>query len=225
MGAMVERWTQERRRQHTRDLLLDAAEEVFAARGFDGASLDEIADSAGYTRGAIYKHFPNKEELFLAVNKRYNERFLTGFLDLIDPSVPPEDIDLAMIAKRWHELQSRGTRNFALGAEFNLYMLRNPAVRERVAEQRRAIARMIATFMDEQAARLGVTTRIPALTLARIALAAGDGLELASYLDDTEDDLYEPFLELLLSSWDTAPAPKRSRSKQAKRRAPLRQMP
>src|SRR4051794_40450872 len=116
MTAMIERWTQERRRQHTRDLLLDAAEEVFAAKGFDGASLDEIADTAGFTRGAIYKHFANKEELFLDVNKRFNERFLTGFLDVIDPSVPPEDIDLAMIAKRWHELQNRGARNFGLSA-------------------------------------------------------------------------------------------------------------
>lgn len=66
---------------------------------------------------------------------------------------------------------------------------------------------MIARFMDEQAARLGVTLRIPSLTLARIVLATGDGLELASYLDDTEDDLYEPFLELLLSAWDTPPVP------------------
>ena len=53
--TVTERWTQERRRQHTRELLLDAAEEVFARRGFEGASLEEIAEAAGYTRGAIYK--------------------------------------------------------------------------------------------------------------------------------------------------------------------------
>src|SRR6266513_2472536 len=102
---MVERWTQERLRQHTRDLLLDAAEGIFSTRGFEGASLDEIAETAGYTRGAIYKHFANKEELFLAVNKRFNERFLTGFLDLIDPATPIAELDLATIARRWHELQ------------------------------------------------------------------------------------------------------------------------
>ncbi len=202
---MVERWTQERRRQHTRGLLVDAAEHVFAARGFEGASLDEIADTAGYTRGAIYKHFASKEELFLAVNKRFNERFLTGFLDLIDPATPPQDLDLALIAKRWHDMQTRDPRAYALGTEFSLYVLRNPDVRDRVADQRRAIAEMIAHFMDEQAARLGVTFRIPTLTLARIVLATGDGLELASHLDDTEDDLYEPSLELLLSAWDTPP--------------------
>jgi AcrR family transcriptional regulator len=214
---MVERWTQERRRQHTRDLLLDAAEQVFASRGFEGSSLDEIADTAGYTRGAIYKHFAGKEELFLAVNRRFNEKFLTGFLDLIDPAVPPEDLDLALIAKRWHDLQTGDPHAYALGTEFSLYVLRNPEVRERVAEQRRAIAQMIAGFIDEQVARLGVSLRIPALTLARIVLATGDGLELASYLDESEDDLYEPFLELLLSAWETPPTPRPSRRTPAKK--------
>jgi AcrR family transcriptional regulator len=203
---VVERWTKERRREHTRELLLDAAEEVFAAKGFEGAALDEIADAAGYTRGAIYKHFTNKEDLFLAVNTRFNERFLSGFLDLIDPATPPEDIDLATIAQRWHDLQKRGARNIALGMEFMLYLLRNPEARERAAEQRRAMADMIATFIDEQSSRLGLKTQVPPRTLARIALAASDGLELAGHLDGDEDDLYEPFLELLLSTW--APAGK-----------------
>lgn len=206
---VVERWTQERRRQHTRDLLLDAAEEVFAARGFEGASLEEIADTAGYTRGAIYKQFGGKEELFLAANKRSNERFLQAFLEVIDPSMPLESLDLAYFAKLWHDMLSRDPRQFALGAEFNLYVLRNPDARKRVAEQRRGIAEMIASFIDDQAARTGLSLRMPSITLARIVLAAGDGLELAGYLDGT-DDLHEPFLELLLSAWadpqpDSAP--------------------
>jgi AcrR family transcriptional regulator len=204
---MVERWTQERRRQHTRDLLLDAAEQVFSSRGFEGASLDEIADTAGYTRGAIYKHFTSKEDLFMNVNRRLNERFLTGFLDLIDPGTSPAEIDLAQIAKRWHELQTQAPHAVGLGAEFSLYVLRNPHLRARVAEQQREVAQMIATFMDEQAALLGVKLRIPALTLARIVLACGDGLELAGHLDEDGEDLYAPFLELLISAWDSPPTP------------------
>lgn len=218
-GWMAERWTQERRRQHTRDLLLDAAQEVFTARGFEGASLEEIADAAGYTRGAIYKHFGSKEELFLAVNKRFNERFLSTFLDVIDPGTPIEQLDVASIAKRWHDMQSLDARNYALGTEFNLYVLRHPEIRERVARERLGIAQMIATFIDDQVRRLGVSLRIPSLTLARIVLATSDGLELAGYLDGSGDDLYQPFLELLISAWDVPPpakAPaKRPRPKRA----------
>jgi AcrR family transcriptional regulator len=198
---MAERWTQERRREHTRNLLIDAAEEVFAARGFEGASLDEIADTAGYTRGAIYKHFADKEDLFLAVNTRVNERFLTGFLDLIDTTEAPGDYDLAQIAKRWRELRREAQRTHPFGSEFELYVLRNPAVRERVLEQRREIAAKIAAFMDEQSKSAGARLRIPSRTLARLVLATADGLERAADLDPDEEDLYEPFLELLMSAW------------------------
>ena len=63
----VERWTPERRMERTRAALIASARHVFATRGFEGASLDEIADAAGYTRGAIYRHFANMEEMGLAL--------------------------------------------------------------------------------------------------------------------------------------------------------------
>ncbi len=67
---MVEKLTPARRREMTRAALLDAAETVFARRGFEGASLDEIAEAAGFTRGAIYKNFDGKEDLFFALFDR-----------------------------------------------------------------------------------------------------------------------------------------------------------
>ena len=57
---MVEPWTRERRLERTRSLLLDAAEHVFAEKGFIPATLDDIAKAAGYTKGAIYKYFATK---------------------------------------------------------------------------------------------------------------------------------------------------------------------
>lgn len=50
-----------------RDRLLAAATAVFAARGFKGATLDDIAARAGVTKGGLYLHFPGKEALFFAV--------------------------------------------------------------------------------------------------------------------------------------------------------------
>ena len=199
--TVAERWTQERRREHTRGLLLDAAEQVFAKKGYEGASLDEIADTAGYTRGAIYKHFGGKTELFFEVNKRFNGRFLEGFLEVLDPAAPVDDLDLDAIAKVWHTQQSDDPLSLALGFEFIVYVLRHPEMRPVVAAQRQRVAAMIAAFIDEQAARFGITPRIPSMTLARIALAASDGLQLARLFDEHDEDLYEPFLELFMSSW------------------------
>ena len=61
-SSVAERWTKERRIEHTRQILLDAAEEVFARKGLTGAALEEIADAAGFTRGAIYSQFGAKEK-------------------------------------------------------------------------------------------------------------------------------------------------------------------
>jgi len=54
----------------TRDRILDAAETVFLANGVSHASLEAIADAAGLTRGAVYGHFRNKGDLFVAMTDR-----------------------------------------------------------------------------------------------------------------------------------------------------------
>ena len=51
----------------TRAKLLEAARDVFIATGYRGATLDSIAARAGFTKGAVYWHFPNKQALFLAL--------------------------------------------------------------------------------------------------------------------------------------------------------------
>ncbi len=56
--------------QKTRDALLDAAELVFEQRGVSGASLQHVAEAAGVTRGAVYWHFRDKADLFIAMMDR-----------------------------------------------------------------------------------------------------------------------------------------------------------
>jgi AcrR family transcriptional regulator len=192
-----QRWTRERRLEHTRNLLLDAAEELFAHRGLLGAALEDIADAAGYTRGAIYSHFGAKEELFLAVVERQRQRFLDGFTETIESFHRLSDIDLDELANRWHEMSS-GTDRAALGYELTLFLLRNPQARERLAEQRLETIRSLGEFINKNVARLGATLTIPAETLARVILAVNDGITLGSHLDG--EDLYHPYLELVVSS-------------------------
>src|SRR5919109_4445181 len=70
-----ERRTQAERREETRERVLAAAGRVFARRGFDATSLEAIADEAGFSRGAVYYNFADKEELFLELlDRRCAER-------------------------------------------------------------------------------------------------------------------------------------------------------
>jgi AcrR family transcriptional regulator len=65
--------TQAERREATRAALLDAAEQLFAARGYAGVGTEEIVQRAGVTRGALYHHFRDKEALFRAVYERVEQ--------------------------------------------------------------------------------------------------------------------------------------------------------
>jgi AcrR family transcriptional regulator len=69
------RMTQAERREDTREQVLAAAAKVFAQRGFHGTSLDAVAEEAGFSRGAVYYNFADKEELFLdLLDRRCAER-------------------------------------------------------------------------------------------------------------------------------------------------------
>jgi AcrR family transcriptional regulator len=69
------RRTQAERREETRERVLAAAGRVFARRGFDATSLEAIADEAGFSRGAVYYSFADKDELFLELlDRRCAER-------------------------------------------------------------------------------------------------------------------------------------------------------
>jgi AcrR family transcriptional regulator len=197
--APKEKWTPERRRQLTRDALIDAASEVFARRGYEGASLDEIAETAGFTRGAIYKNFSDKEDLFVAVSERLNERTLQEFAGIHDdPEVILKPEHISEVAAKWREIQTGDAQFFMLGLEFNLYLLRNPEARARVIPRRRENARRVAEYMKQEADAAGYELPIPIEDLANIFLITSDGFTAAALAEPELARLYEPFLDLMI---------------------------
>jgi AcrR family transcriptional regulator len=195
---MVERWTPERRLERTRSLLLDAAEDVFAEKGFTAATLDDIASAAGYTKGAIYKHFSTKEDLFLAVSDRYWRRYFDNFTEVLSAVTEVRASELDKIAERWRQLsRDRGAEQAALGHEFTLYLLRNPDARDRVAAKRLEVVEALAKFAAEGIDRLGGALLISPLTFAYVLVATTDSVMLGSQLDEV--DLFRPVLEMYMS--------------------------
>ena len=72
---MMPRLTRKEKQAHTRACLMQSAATVFARRGLQQASIDEVAEDAGYTKGAFYANFKSKEELFLAMlDERFTQR-------------------------------------------------------------------------------------------------------------------------------------------------------
>ena len=77
-----------RRQEHaadTRSALIKAARRRFARLGYAATSLDDVCDQARVTKGALYHHFGNKEELFTAVLEQVESDFITAGADAVDP--------------------------------------------------------------------------------------------------------------------------------------------
>ncbi|WP_205528516.1 TetR/AcrR family transcriptional regulator [Desertimonas flava] len=125
----------------TKDLILRAAADAFASRGFDGSSLVDIASAAGVTTGAVYSHFSGKPELLLDV--------VSSTLDAVDPRSRAESEVTPGYLHEWlawllapaqHKLR-------ALIAEIHHAAARNPEVRALLADYSTQYARMIAAMI------------------------------------------------------------------------------
>ena len=66
----------------TRARLIEAAERTFIRKGFDDASVEEISETAGFSRGAFYSNFENKDEVFLAVVDRRRPQIVSALEDI-----------------------------------------------------------------------------------------------------------------------------------------------
>jgi AcrR family transcriptional regulator len=184
--------------ERTRAALIASARHIFATRGFEGASLDEIADAAGYTRGAIYRHFANKEELFFAVSDAVNTEVLDTFAEELDLEAGSTLDDNRLAAATWMKALAGNREIWALNLEFSLYQYRNPAIQERSADQRRQNRAMVTSFMEHYWAEQGITPKVPVETISAILLNASDGFVQAARVDSDAEDLFAAFLDLII---------------------------
>ena len=93
--------TAKSRQKSTRDKILDAAEAQFAARGYAGTRLDEIANIVDIKRPSLLYHFPNKGELYVAVLERLFEPQIEIMNDVLSQSYDSELKKLQDITRRW----------------------------------------------------------------------------------------------------------------------------
>jgi AcrR family transcriptional regulator len=120
----------EARTEATQEKLILAAETIFIRDGFANAKLEDIAEHAGYTRGAIYAHYKSKEDLFLALLEQRVTANIAVFRKFFDKPLPP--------AERLEKFRSMLLRLLCdrswsiLSLEFKLFALRQPRVKARL---------------------------------------------------------------------------------------------
>jgi AcrR family transcriptional regulator len=175
------RLTRAERRARTRASLLEAARRVFARYGFHGATLDRIADEAGFTKGAVYSNFTSKEELFLALldaqvvgeagdvgaSPTADEpgTVSAGFPDAALPSDPD--------AVQWG----------LLTLEFFLYAVRDPQLRADLAARYERLRGQIAAVPPGSWGAVGAGQAFAPREIATVVLALSTGLGVQAALD------------------------------------------
>jgi len=179
---MAKRLTHAERKLHTRTDLVTSARQVFLKRGFHGASLDEIAESAGYSKGAVYSNFSGKDELFLAVFDAHQERRARALTAIVFREKRLQDAYHA-IAQSMSTVNDQEPRWTPLLLEFWMHASRHEKLRTSVSERRERFLDLIADLIDELGRRYGVEFALTTKEIARGSAALSRGMALERLLN------------------------------------------
>ena len=172
MGPRLSRAEQNDR---NRALLLAAARQVFLARGYHAATLEQIADEAGFSKGAVYSRFDSKADMFLALlMDRIAERAAQNAAaagQLAHAGLP------ALLELAWRaERADPGWR--LLVTEFRVHAARDPELNRRYAAAHETTVDGVASAVASVSGRNGHAPARPARQMAELLLAIETGLSL-----------------------------------------------
>jgi AcrR family transcriptional regulator len=189
--------------ERNRRLVLEAVRRVFLARGYASATVDAIAEEAGFSKGVVYSQFDSKADMFLALlEARITERAVQNerLAEQLDgrqlaAAVPVLALSLRRAEPEWMQLV----------LEFRLHAARVPELNQRYAQLHEYTVDRLASVYARLHERAGTTPRYPARVLAQLSLAISRGAFLEELADPGAADLPAPEVmsELVLQ---TAPA-------------------
>jgi AcrR family transcriptional regulator len=174
--VIKQRLTRQESRLETRTRLLESAAELFARGGYEGASVDLIAESAGYSKGAFYSNFGSKEAIFLELLDAHKRREIEALAQLLALDIPASEL-LALIR---NSATGRGSDfNFGLlSAEFQLQACRDKTFAKTYAKLHRTHRDTMAGLVVKLFAKLDRIPPSDPKDLADIIMALTTGLSL-----------------------------------------------
>jgi AcrR family transcriptional regulator len=188
----------QRERGTSRRELIDAAIEVFAERGYQGASIEEVIRRAGLSKGTFYFNFANKEELFAAVvHDRIDApaRELIGVTASASGDVPTAGTVSAGLA----ELMRTERTSLMLLQEYWAQAARDSDTAARYRVRHASIRDALAEALAARHRHTGVPLHFDAHRLAQAFIALAQGLAMESIVDPdaVDHELFGDILELV----------------------------
>ena len=208
------RLTQQARKAKTREAIVAAATRRFALRGVEATLLDDVAEAAGFTKGAIYANFPSKRALVEAVIERNIVQIDPALL--VRSDLPLAD-RLALIGREVAELTRTVPRETVLlDLEYSLAALRNPRKRAMLPTGLQTQWNDVPTRFEALNAAQGIRPPFASAELLRLTaiLARGIIRAAAEMPDALTPGAIETLFRLLAGGGPAATAP-RSRRRRA----------
>jgi len=170
------------RRARTRVALLEAAARVYAREGFD-ATLDQVGEEAGYTKGAVYDHFGSKENLLVALLDEYLTAEIADQVALFDPAKETSERPRAG-AEHWMEQLRSDPAVFRLFVELWVHAQRDDRLRRRLVTGMTAMRATFKGFAAERSSISGLSpSEADAEWFATVMLAVSVGVGMIALLE------------------------------------------
>jgi AcrR family transcriptional regulator len=202
---MPRRLTREESRAQTRARLLGSARKIFVRDGFQSASIEQIAEDAGYTIGALYSNFASKSDLFVAVFEEYVAKRACEIEAAVASDGEPGRAT-ANAARQWMDRLVTDPEWFPVFLEFSAYAARDPDLSRKLAVPLGAVRVTIGRLIAARAEETGADLALPAEEIATAIKALGNGLALERIIDPdaVSDTLFGRSLEVFLRGLESA---------------------
>lgn len=170
------RLSREDSREQTRALLRSAAATAFARHGFEGASVDQISENAGFSRGAFYSNFADKEAIFLDLLIRHLDHDISKFKRVTAESESLEELVIKLAAS-YRDLGQRPDWCL-LSSEFQLYASRTGLPDSEFSQVYEHFRERLSELLDEAFKRFDFRGELDARQLASAIIGLSHGLAL-----------------------------------------------
>ncbi|HEX4220882.1 MAG TPA: helix-turn-helix domain-containing protein [Pseudonocardiaceae bacterium] len=170
----------------THQRLLEAGRSVLTRRGLLAATVEEIAAEAGYTRGAVYKHFGGKEGLWLAIMDARAEAYLRMLDEALEQVSDQEELVAALTPASFAD-DADAARWSRTTAEFAAAMTRLPEITEAAVSSQRRYEEQIIALLDRHCQRLGIRPALPLSQAVVLLSVLNTSLALRRGVDPATD--------------------------------------
>ena len=179
---ITRRLTRAQKSAQTRAQLMASARQLFLRRGFHAASLELVAEEAGFTIGAVYSRFGSKADLFLAILDEHIDRIVADVAQVAAVD-QPLGAHAELLAGRRMALLEREREWFPLVLEFWSHAARDDRLRREFAARHERLVGAYAGLIEADYARLGLPLPMAPEVLARAVVAMGNGVALERLAD------------------------------------------